>query len=163
MPLDEADSELFKVWVIKKLEAISDADSEVLADYVLALVKTDDAVVVAKANCIENLRDFIGDSARSFVDDVFQALATKSYDPSRPQFKPTAPIYEPPRRTSSELPSLPNESRKRSYQEWDADPGQNGQNQPLGAVDRSLKHPRRGGRGWESRGAGQITQPVRGG
>ncbi|KAK0783988.1 hypothetical protein LTR91_022127 [Friedmanniomyces endolithicus] len=163
MPLDEADSELFKVWVIKKLEAISDADSEVLADYVLALVKTDDSVVVAKANCIENLRDFIGNSARSFVNDVFQALATKSYDPSRPQLKPTAPIYEPPRRTSSELPSLPNESRKRSYQDRDAEPGQNGQNQPFGAVDRSLKQSRRGGRGWESRGGGQISQPVRGG
>ncbi|KAK0776082.1 hypothetical protein LTR59_009276 [Friedmanniomyces endolithicus] len=162
MPLDEADSELFKVWVIKKLEAISDADSEVLADYVLALVKTDDSVV-AKANCIENLRDFIGNSARSFVNDVFQALATKSYDPSRPQLKPTAPIYEPPRRTSSELPSLPNESRKRSYQDRDAEPGQNGQNQPFGAVDRSLKQSRRGGRGWESRGGGQISQPVRGG
>ncbi|KAK0856801.1 hypothetical protein LTR03_001138 [Friedmanniomyces endolithicus] len=163
MPLDEADSELFKVWVIKKLEAISDADSEVLADYVLALVKTDDSVVVAKANCIENLRDFIGNSARSFVNDVFQALATKSYDPSRPQLKPNAPIYEPPRRTSSELPSLPNESRKRSYQDRDAEPGQNGQNQPFGAVDRSLKQSRRGGRGWESRGGGQISQPVRGG
>ncbi|KAK0250836.1 hypothetical protein LTS16_014643 [Friedmanniomyces endolithicus] len=163
MPLDEADSALFKVWVIEKLEAISDADSEVLADYVLALVKTDDSVVVAKANCIENLRDFIGDSARSFVNDVFQALATKSYDPSRPQLKPTAPIYEPPRRTSSELPSLPNESRKRSYQDWDAEPGQNGQIQPFDGKDRSFKQPRRGGRGWESRGGGQILQTVRGG
>ncbi|TKA83969.1 hypothetical protein B0A55_00210 [Friedmanniomyces simplex] len=163
MPLDDADSELFKSWVIKKLEAISDADSEVLADYVLALVKTDDSEVIAKANCIENLQDFIGDSARSFVKDVFQAITTKSYDPSRPQPKPTAPIYEPPRRTSSALPSLPNESRKRSYQDWDAEPGQNGRIQAFDSGDRPLKQSRRGGRGRDSKGGRQIHKPMRGG
>lgn len=33
MHFSEADSELFKAFVIKKLENISDADSDVLADY----------------------------------------------------------------------------------------------------------------------------------
>ncbi|KAI7515218.1 hypothetical protein KC316_g21565, partial [Hortaea werneckii] len=42
MHFDELDSEPFKQWIIKKLENIFDADSDVLADYVLALVKTDD-------------------------------------------------------------------------------------------------------------------------
>ena len=44
MHLDDSEAELLKKWIIKKLEDISDADSDVLADYVLALVKTDDSV-----------------------------------------------------------------------------------------------------------------------
>ncbi|KAK4955802.1 hypothetical protein LTR10_006741 [Elasticomyces elasticus] len=160
MPLAEADSDLFKAWVIKKLAAISDADSEVLADYVLALVKTDDSEVVARVNCIDNLKDFIGDSARSFVNDVFLAINSRSFDPSRPQSarKPSAAIYEPPKRVSYELPSLPNESRKRSYHDWDAEEGQNEQNDFGAWADRPLKQPRRG-----MRVGRQAHQSARGG
>ena len=37
----------------------SDADSDVLADYVLALVRSEDSDVQVKQNCLENLEDFL--------------------------------------------------------------------------------------------------------
>lgn len=39
----------------------SDADSDVLADYVLALVRSEDSDEQVKVNCLENLEDFLRD------------------------------------------------------------------------------------------------------
>jgi hypothetical protein len=160
MHLDDAASNLLKTWITAKLEKISDADSDVLADYVLALVKTDDPESVAKANCAENLNDFLHADTASFVDELYQAIATKSYDPSRPPLKPAAPIYQPLKRTSLEPPRLPNESRKRSrWHDWDREEEANGSGR-LPAWDvgnRPFKQPRRGGRGFE-RGGGRHAQ-----
>ena len=157
MHLDEAESELLKKWTVKKLEDISDADSDVLADYVLALAKTDDPEPVAKANCIENLKDFLVDKTERFVNDLFQAIATKSYDPSRPPPKPAASVYQPPKRPSVEHQSLPNESRKRSYHDWDGEDQVNGNGriQSYERGERPMKQPRRGGRGYDQRGGRQ--------
>ena len=40
----------------------SDADSDVLADYVIALVKSEDSDEQVRRNCLENLPDFLRDS-----------------------------------------------------------------------------------------------------
>ena len=40
----------------------SDADSDVLADYVLALIRADNPEAELKANATENLEDFLKDS-----------------------------------------------------------------------------------------------------
>lgn len=40
----------------------SDADSDVLADYVLALIRADTSEPELRANAIENLEDFLKDS-----------------------------------------------------------------------------------------------------
>lgn len=170
MLFDEADSELLKKWIVKKLEDVSDADSDVLADYVLALVKTDDPEPVAKASCVENLQDFLGDTSGKFVDDVFAAIKTKAYDPSKPAPKPPAPTYQPPRRTSLEPPKPLPESRKRTYQDWDQSEAQNGQIPSYQGGDRPVKQPRRGrggrggfdqrgGRHGQYSGAPQIAPP----
>ncbi|OQO07243.1 hypothetical protein B0A48_07813 [Cryoendolithus antarcticus] len=82
MHLDDNDSELLKTWVIKRLSDISDADSDVLADYVLALVKSDDPDAVVRETCISNLQDFLQDSTESFVDEVIAVITTKQFDPS---------------------------------------------------------------------------------
>lgn len=136
MLFEEADAPLLKAWVVKKLESISDADSEVLADYVLALVTTDEKLPIARANCTESLSDFLGDGTVSFVDDVFTALATKAYDPNQAQPKPAAPPFTTPRRNGH---GLANESRKRSYHDWAAS---HDQNAPQGAW-RPMKQRRR--------------------
>lgn len=151
MHLDDAESALLKPWIVTRLAAISDADSDVLADYVLALVKTDDPEAVAKANCVENLKDFLLDHTASFVNDVYTAVHTKAYDPSRPPLKPTAPVYQPPRRTSYEGPRLPNQGRKRSYHDWDAARDQD---------ERPSKLSRRGGGGFEQAGGHQAYTPA---
>ena len=39
MHLDDAESDLLKKWIIKKLEDITDADEDVLADYVLVSLR----------------------------------------------------------------------------------------------------------------------------
>ena len=39
----------------------SDADAEVLADYVIALVKTDDTDEAVEQSCLESLPDFLQD------------------------------------------------------------------------------------------------------
>lgn len=155
MHLDERESDLLKKWTIKKLEDISDADSDVLADYVLALVKTEDPIPVAQNNVVENLQDFLGNNTEKFVQEVFQAISTKSYDPARPPLKPTAPIYHPPKRRSFEQPGVSNESRKRSYHDWDREEDTNGQIRSYQGGERPVKHARRGGRGFDPRGGRQ--------
>ncbi|KAK6429964.1 hypothetical protein LTR95_013888 [Oleoguttula sp. CCFEE 5521] len=82
MHLDDDDSELLKTWVIKRLSDISDADSDVLADYVLALVKSNDPDAVVRDTCITNLQDFLQDSTESFVDEVISVITTKQFDSS---------------------------------------------------------------------------------
>ncbi|KAK5138458.1 hypothetical protein LTR08_000044 [Meristemomyces frigidus] len=162
MHFHDADARPLKNWIVKKLEDISDADSDVLADYVLALVKTDDPIPLARANCVENLKDFLGDSSEGFVSDAFHAIATRSYDPLRPAPRATAAVDQPPRRNGFEPPRQPNESRKRSFQEWEADAPQNGRIDSYESGDRPVKQPRRGGRGgFDPRGGRPAQQQGR--
>lgn len=77
MLIEEEDVPILKKWIVKRLEDMlvqsailldhsahadsgsSDADSDVLADYVLALVRSEDSDVQVKQNCLENLEDFL--------------------------------------------------------------------------------------------------------
>ena len=61
MLLNDEDSPLLRPWLIERLQGISDADADVLADYVLALVKTDDPEYEARKSCADNLEDFLGE------------------------------------------------------------------------------------------------------
>ncbi|MCJ1313913.1 hypothetical protein MMC25_007593 [Agyrium rufum] len=76
---DEAQD--LKVWVTKRLEDISDADSDVLADYVLALLRTETAEPELRANTIANLEDFLRENTITFVDEVLTVIRNKSYVP----------------------------------------------------------------------------------
>lgn len=160
MILDDNESDLLKQWVIKKLESISDADSDVLADYVVALAKSDDSEPTAKASAVEGLQDFLADKTEAFVDELFQAKKTKSFDPSKAAPKPTAPAFQPPGRTNAEQLGHLNGSRKRSYHDWDRDDQghANGRITSFDGGERPVKHPRRGGRGNDIRGGRQAQQ-----
>ncbi|KAF2127766.1 hypothetical protein P153DRAFT_368322 [Dothidotthia symphoricarpi CBS 119687] len=81
MLLREEDQDAFKRWVLPKLEVISDADAEVLADYVIALVTTKDATADIRRNCLEALSDFLQDHTGAFVDDLLRALTQRNYIP----------------------------------------------------------------------------------
>ena len=152
MKIAEGDEELLKAWVIKRIEDISDADSDVLAEYVLALVKSDEPDTVAKANAVANLQDFLQENSDKFVDEVFDAISTKAYDPSVPQAPKVqlpAPSYQPPATFTS---------RKRGF---DGDGDQSGQTQNFVPGDRPMKQPRRGGRGgFEQQRGGRGFQPT---
>ncbi|KAJ5899257.1 hypothetical protein N7495_004001 [Penicillium taxi] len=152
-----------KKWVIKKLEDISDADSEVLADYVLALVRSDAPDDQLRKASTENLEDFLRENTVPFVNELFTTFGTKQGVSSAPP----APFQQPPQNfpqpTSPQQPQQPfntltspldeSNSRKRSYNEgFQGEPDfQNGAPQ-----NRNFKSPRRGrggGRGdWMGRG-----------
>ncbi|EZF33823.1 hypothetical protein H109_07943 [Trichophyton interdigitale MR816] len=66
-----------KSWVVKKLEDISDADSEVLADYVLALISTDAPDDEIRKASVENLEDFLKENTVPFVDEIFEKFHPK--------------------------------------------------------------------------------------
>ncbi|KAK4126090.1 hypothetical protein N657DRAFT_614503 [Parathielavia appendiculata] len=162
MLFSEEHSQHLKKWIVERLENTSDADPDVLADYVLALLRHDGNVDDVRKLCEEEMPDFLKEDSPVFVSDLFQALTYQSYLPgARPppqkyaalptpgdagQPPPSlyyddspvgaAPTYPPPFR---------NGSRKRPYTDWD-DPNaqQNGRDAGIGA--RAFKQPRRGGR-----------------
>ncbi|KAL8880064.1 MAG: hypothetical protein Q9198_002453 [Flavoplaca austrocitrina] len=63
---DDEAAEL-KLWVVKKLEDISDADSDVLADYVLALIRAETPEPELRLSAVANLEDFLQDSTCSEI------------------------------------------------------------------------------------------------
>ena len=155
MHLDDSESDLLKSWIVKRLEDNSDADSDVLADYVLALIKSDESDAQVRQNCIENLGDFLKEHTTSFVDAVLNAIKTKSYGPAAAQqpLSAFAPSFNPSQ--APNVPALgpaPSESltRKRSFQDEDVvmgDGQQYGRRGGRGGGDRPVKQMRRGGRG----------------
>jgi hypothetical protein len=57
----------------------SDADSDVLADYVLALIRADTSEPELKANAVENLDDFLKESTLSPGPDSAYAVRQQRY------------------------------------------------------------------------------------
>jgi RNA-binding protein 26 len=152
MIFDDNETELLKQWVMKRLEGI-EVDGDILADYVLALLTTDDPEPVLRANCTENLQDFLQDETDVFVNDLFVVVHSKAYDPSKAA---PAPVPQAPQAF---------DSRKRAL---DDDGAQNGRIQSYEGGDRPVKQMRRGGArggfegraGFEGRGGRLAQQPM---
>ncbi|SPN99588.1 uncharacterized protein DNG_02440 [Cephalotrichum gorgonifer] len=149
---DKANTALLKAWIVKRLENTSDADADVLAEYVLALLQHDGDVDSIRQLCQEEIRDFLKEEESSaFIDDVFKALAQESYLPPSARSKPVEPLggHQP-----NKAPSIPtlgqypatsplNGSRKRSYQDrLDAETQGSSTAQPDSR--RGFKQPRQG-------------------
>ncbi|KAF2467303.1 uncharacterized protein BDR25DRAFT_267440 [Lindgomyces ingoldianus] len=83
MLVDDTDKTALKQWVTLKLTEISEADPEVLADYVIALLTADESEHFVKEQCLEALPDFLPEHAVGpFVNDIFDAVKTRSYLPA---------------------------------------------------------------------------------
>ncbi|EAW14368.1 CCCH zinc finger and RRM domain protein [Aspergillus clavatus NRRL 1] len=94
MQLTEDEATEVKTWVVKKLEDISDADSDVLADYVLALIRSDAPDDEIRKASVENLEDFLREHTTQFVEELFATFATQPKAPppvSQPQPQPQHP------------------------------------------------------------------------
>ncbi|XXG99441.1 hypothetical protein Hte_005780 [Hypoxylon texense] len=165
MLFPESDASLLRAWIIKRLANTSDADADVLADYVLALLRHDGDVETIRKIFEEEIPDFLREDAAAFTDDVFQAIMYQSYRPGAPpappsnrhtlslphpqvdiplasQYQPQLPYGAPP----TAPPFAPGGSRKRTYNDRDdndVDIILNGQGSYTGAS--SYKQPRRGG------------------
>ncbi|KAH6996501.1 hypothetical protein BKA56DRAFT_471470 [Ilyonectria sp. MPI-CAGE-AT-0026] len=146
MLFPEEDAPMLKAWIVKRIENTSDADADVLAEYVIALLKHDGDRDAVRKLCEQEIPDFLSEDPKAFLDDVFQAITYKTYIPGAP----------PPPKFSSELPptqpasfdsGVPNGgSRKRGFHdrdEFDGPDTRDGSNH----AGRAYKQPRRGGRG----------------
>ncbi|PQE23227.1 hypothetical protein CJF31_00006960 [Rutstroemia sp. NJR-2017a BVV2] len=132
----------------------SDADADVLADYVLALLRHDGDVNTVRQLCEAEIPDFLKEDSSIFVQDVFDAIQYKSYlpgaappdrpaQPFLPPTGPSAPAFNHPGMAAPLGPQ--NGSRKRTYNDVRGD----GDLQSyMGGGDqngRAFKQPRRGG------------------
>ncbi|CDM34434.1 hypothetical protein CBS147339_4945 [Penicillium roqueforti] len=157
MQFTDAEAADVKKWVVKKLEDISDADSDVLADYVLALVRSDAPAEEIKKISVENLEDFLREHTQPFVTELFTTFGPKQPAPPTPapapqpqrQPQPAAqiPLSQPP----ENAPSGPratvtpgSANRKRTFNEgFQGEPDHD----DSGFQNRAIKTARRGGRG----------------
>ncbi|KAI0888803.1 uncharacterized protein GGS22DRAFT_152379 [Annulohypoxylon maeteangense] len=100
MLFPERDAPLLRQWIIRRLANTSDADADVLADYVLALLRHDGDVGSIRKIFEDEIPDFLREDAAEFTNDVFQAIKYRSYLPGAPP-APSAHIVIPP------LPAAP--------------------------------------------------------
>ncbi|TLD21310.1 hypothetical protein PspLS_09007 [Pyricularia sp. CBS 133598] len=84
MHFSDEEAALLKAWIVKRLENTSDADPDVLADYVLALLRHDGSPEEVRKICEEEIPDFLKEESTVFLDDVFAAIAYKSFLPGAP-------------------------------------------------------------------------------
>lgn len=162
MLFPEQDEPQIKAWIINRLQGTSDADPDVLADYVLALLRHDGDMTTVRALCEAEIPDFLQADATAFVQDIFDAILYKTYLPSNnapvsrpsiPFAPPTGPSYVPAGPSAQSYGSLgmagapsgpQNASRKRSYNDrgdGDAQDRSLGMGDPNGRV---FKQARRG-------------------
>ncbi|KZW02091.1 hypothetical protein EXIGLDRAFT_760307 [Exidia glandulosa HHB12029] len=90
MPLlDTVNVADLRPWLIRTLEPICDADPEVLADYVLALLKHEAPEAELRTMFTKQLEDFLDKESAPFVDQLFSALRSRSYVPYAAASPPT--------------------------------------------------------------------------
>ncbi|KAI9370867.1 hypothetical protein BJX61DRAFT_65215 [Aspergillus egyptiacus] len=183
MQLSEDQAAEVKKWVVRKLEDISDADSDVLADYVLALIRSDAPDDEIRKASVENLEDFLREHTTGFVDELFNTFAPKQPPVSTTQAQLPVPQDAGSMPQTLNAPTGPpngsyapqthvdnhNFSRKRTFHD-----GFNGEQEREDVGHhRNFKNPRRGrgGRGdWMGRDGhhapaipGQFPHPTPGG
>ncbi|KAK8080319.1 hypothetical protein PG997_008137 [Apiospora hydei] len=90
----EEDASHLKSWIVKRLANTSDADSDVLADYVLALLRHEGDTAAIRQLFEDEIPDFLREDSAAFTNDVFQAVQYKSYLPGAPP-APPAPSAHP--------------------------------------------------------------------
>ncbi|PGH06516.1 hypothetical protein GX51_02340 [Blastomyces parvus] len=100
MQFTEEQAAEVKTWVVKRLEDISDADSDVLADYVLALIRSDAPDEDIRKASVENLEDFLKENTATFVDEIFAKFNPKKPEPVQAQGQKSG-LQQPPASVSS--------------------------------------------------------------
>ncbi|KAM4056621.1 PWI domain-containing protein [Hirsutella rhossiliensis] len=139
MLFPEGDAPPLKAWIVKRIENTSDADSDVLAEYVIALLKHDGDQPAIRKLCEQEIPDFLTEDPKAFLDDVFEAIKHRSYIPGG------APPEEPSPEPDSQSAQAHAGSRKRAFGD-EADSLDDGQRDQSYGDHRSVKQPRRGAR-----------------
>jgi RNA-binding protein 26 len=63
MLFPEEHAPLLKAWIVKRIEDTSDADADVLAEYVIALLKHDGDADAVRKLCEQEIPDFLSEGA----------------------------------------------------------------------------------------------------
>ncbi|KTW25987.1 hypothetical protein T552_03261 [Pneumocystis carinii B80] len=79
MLFDEKNSKALKAYLLTHLEPISNADLDILSDYILALLRHDQSIEDVKKLCLSQLDEFLREHTFSFVQNIFDALESKAY------------------------------------------------------------------------------------
>ncbi|CAG8474581.1 13350_t:CDS:2, partial [Dentiscutata heterogama] len=79
MIIDDSSSKALKKYLSHILEPICDADPDVLAEYVIALLKHDKSNQDLRQLCVDQLDDFLKEETEPFVEKLFESLVTKEY------------------------------------------------------------------------------------
>jgi RNA-binding protein 26 len=61
MLFSEEDAPLLKAWIVQRIEDTSDADADVLAEYVIALLKHDGDADAVRKLCEQEIPDFLSE------------------------------------------------------------------------------------------------------
>lgn len=146
MLFPEEDAPLLKNWIVKRIEDTSDADSEVLAEYIIALLKHEGSKEEVRKLCEAEIPDFLTEDPAKFLDDVFRTIAYKSYVPGAAPPPPTRAQGAEPvpagafggKADARHANGMPPRSRKRGYADLDAPQEQYHQSQN----PRPMKNPR---------------------
>ncbi|KAI9667052.1 MAG: hypothetical protein M1829_005593 [Trizodia sp. TS-e1964] len=135
----------------------SDADSDVLADYVLALLRHDQPSEDVRKLCIEQLEDFLKDRKPP------RAFSPAPFANSDAPTSPSHPAYSQLDIADPRIPTGPREtqSRKRTYNDRELNESSTGRDSHYDRSsrdERAMKLPRRGGgRGGRYEGFGNMS------
>ncbi|KAL5601155.1 hypothetical protein BROUX41_005960 [Berkeleyomyces rouxiae] len=111
---DESDAPRLKEWIVQRLGDTSDADSDILADYVLALLRHEGDITSTRELCESELKDFFQEGtndAAKFVDELFRVLDYKSYLPGA--LPPPTTINDSADQFPAGVPTEPRNHNKR--------------------------------------------------
>ncbi|CCG82685.1 Predicted protein [Taphrina deformans PYCC 5710] len=79
MLFSDDDEPALKTWLEQRLSKVSDAEAPILAEYCIALLKHEQSEKQVHALCVEQLSDFLRGDTTKFVDDVFQAIRSRTF------------------------------------------------------------------------------------
>ena len=142
--VQDTDSDLVKAYIIRNLGDKTDADEDVLSDYIVALLKNPGPLEELRANCIEQLSDFITKDTARFVDDILQGVKNKAFLSVNSSAIPVASLHSIDQSISLKRSSMDIDEAPQVYRETE---------------DR-MRGRGRGGRGG---GRGGVTTSGRGG
>ncbi|OLY81833.1 putative RNA-binding protein [Smittium mucronatum] len=76
---EDEDSAILKGYLMGVLQKLSDADPNILAEYVMVLLQHDKKRDEIYEICKTDLKDFLGDETNGFVENLFYSLKYKTY------------------------------------------------------------------------------------
>ncbi|KDQ63859.1 hypothetical protein JAAARDRAFT_189385 [Jaapia argillacea MUCL 33604] len=135
MIIDPSSELHLKLWLVRTLEPICDAEPGALANYVIALLRHTAPEAEMRKELGEQLEEFLEKESVPFIDTLFTVLRTKSYLPySAPS--PSPPLAHPASGSqpvdngipipldgllSPSIPTSPGRDRKRTFDYDDRD------------------------------------------